>query len=88
MEELLDIDPPEDEMYHLRQSDGVLDKPFCEIISTGEMEEADTLSVGCLRELGVRAGYLRPATIYDFRSEACTSSVYPRYFRYPPKFFG
>ena len=68
MEELLDIEPPEDEMYHLRQSDGVLDKPFFHVISTAEMEKADTFSRR-LRELGVRAGYLRPPTIHDFRAE-------------------
>lgn len=56
MEELLDIESPEDEMYHLRQSDGVLNKPFFHVISTGEMEKADTFSRR-LRELGVRAGY-------------------------------
>ena len=37
-------------MYHLRQSDGVLDKPFFHVISTGEMEKADTFSRR-LREL-------------------------------------
>lgn len=68
MEELLDIEAPETEMYHLRQSDGVLDKPFFHVISTGGMEKADTLSRR-LRELGVRAGYLRSPTIHDFRAE-------------------
>lgn len=68
MEELLDIEAPETEMYYLRQSDSVLDKPFFHVISTGEMEKADTLSRP-LRELGVRAGYLRPPTIHDFRAE-------------------
>lgn len=68
MEELLDIKPPEDEMYHLRQSDGVLDKSFFHVISTGDMEKADTFSRR-LRELGARAGYLRPPTIHDFRAE-------------------
>ena len=32
VEELLDIEPPEDEMYHLRQRDGILDKPFFHVI--------------------------------------------------------
>ncbi len=68
IEELLDIKPPEDKIYHLRQSDGVLDKPFFHVISTGEIKKADIFSRR-LRELGVHAGYLRPPTIHDFRAE-------------------
>lgn len=68
MEELLEIEPPEDEMYQLRQNESVLGKPFFQVISNGEMEKADTFSRR-LRELGVRAGYLRPPTIHDFRAE-------------------
>lgn len=68
MEELLAIEPPEDEMYHLRQHESVLGKPFFHVISTGEMEKADTFSRR-LRELGIRAGYLRCPTIHDFRAE-------------------
>ena len=68
MEELLEIEPPDDEMYHLRQNESVLGKPFFQVISNGEMEKADTFSRR-LRELGVRAGYLRPPTIHDFRAE-------------------
>ena len=59
MDELLEIEPPEDEMYHLRQHESVLDKPFVHVISNGEMEKADIFSRR-LRELGIRAGYLRP----------------------------
>lgn len=55
-------------MYHLRQNESVLGKPFFHVVSTGEMEKADTFSRR-LRELGVRAGYLRPSTIHDFRAE-------------------
>ncbi|MCJ1484938.1 hypothetical protein MMC06_005111, partial [Schaereria dolodes] len=68
MEELLEIEPPKDEMYHLRQNKSVLGKPFFHMISTSEMEKADTFSRR-LRELGIRAGYLRPPTIHDFRAE-------------------
>jgi len=68
MEELLEIEPPENEMYHLRQNESVLGKPFFHVVSTGDMEKADTFSRR-LRELGVRAGYLRPPTIHDFRAE-------------------
>lgn len=68
IEELLDIKAPEIEIYYLRQSNNILDKPFFHLISTGEMEKADTLGRR-LRELGVRAGYPRTPTIYDFRAE-------------------
>ena len=68
IEELLEIEPREDEMYHLRQNESVLSKPFFQVISNRETEKADTFSRR-LRELGVRAGYLRPPTIYDFRAE-------------------
>lgn len=68
MEELLEIEPPEDEIYHLRQNKSVLSKPFFHVISTGEIEKADTFSRR-LRELGIRAGYLQPPTIHDFRAE-------------------
>lgn len=68
MEELLEIEPPKDEIYHLRQKDSVLGKPFFRVISTGEIEKADTFSRR-LRELGIRAGYLRTPTIHDFRAE-------------------
>ena len=47
--------------------DDILDKPFFYVICTGEMDKADTFS-RCLRELGTRAGYLRPPTIHDFRA--------------------
>jgi len=43
-------------------------KPFFYVISNGEIEKADIFSRR-LRELGVRAGYLRPPTIHDFRVE-------------------
>ncbi len=46
----------------------MLGKPFFHVVFTGEMEKADTFS-RCLRELGVRAGYLRPFIIHDFRAE-------------------
>lgn len=68
MEELLEIEPPEEEMYHLQQNESVFGKPFFHVISNGEMEKADTFSRR-LRELGIRAGYLRPPTIHDFRAE-------------------
>lgn len=68
MEELLEIEPPKNEMYHLRQNESVLGKPFFHVISTGKMEKADTFSRR-LRELGIRAKYLRAPTIHDFRAE-------------------
>lgn len=68
MEELLEIRLPENEMYHLWQNESVPGKPFFHVVSTGEIEKADTFSRR-LRELGVRAGYLRPPAIDDFRAE-------------------
>lgn len=68
MKELLDIESSKDEMYHLQQSDNVLDKPFFHVIFTEEMEKADTFSRR-LRKLEVRAEYLRPLIIHDFRAE-------------------
>lgn len=73
------VDPPEDEIYHLRQSDSVLDKPFFHVISTGEMEKAD-ICRRRLRELGVGARYLRPPTIHDFRAEGLyLVGMFPRF---------
>ncbi len=68
IEELLEIEPPENETYLLRQNESVLGKPFFYVVSTGETEKADTFSRR-LKELGVRAGYLWPPTIHDFRAE-------------------
>ena len=67
-EELLDIDPPNGEMHHLHLNESILDRPFFQVASTGEIEKADTFSRR-LRELGLRTGYLRPPTIHDFRAE-------------------
>ncbi len=68
IEELLEIEPLEDEMYRLRQNNHILSKLFFHVLSTGESEKADTFSRRP-RELGFRAGYLRPLTVHDFRSE-------------------
>ncbi|KAL6713008.1 hypothetical protein ACLMJK_009404 [Lecanora helva] len=68
VEELIDIEPPEDEMYQLRQRDDIFDKPFLHVISTREINKVDMFSRR-LRELGTCAGYLRSPTIYDFRAE-------------------
>lgn len=68
MEELLAIEPPNDEMYCLHQSDRVHGKPFFQAISTGQMEKASTFSKR-LKALGLRAGYIHPPTIHDFRAE-------------------
>ena len=68
IEELLAIEPPEDKIYYFRQYGSILNKPFFYMISTGEIEKADTFSRR-LRELGIRTGYLRCPTIYDFRAE-------------------
>ena len=68
IKELLAIEPPEGEIYYLRQYDNVLNKPFFYVISISEIEKADTFSRR-LKELNIRTGYLRCLTIYDFRTE-------------------
>ena len=68
MKELLTIEPSENEMYHLRQHESVLDKPFFNVISIGEMEKVDIFSRR-LRELSIRAGYPPCLIIHDFRAE-------------------
>jgi len=68
MKELLKIESSKNEMYHLRQNESVLSKPFFHVVFIDEMEKADTFSRR-LRKLRVRAGYLRPPIIHDFRAE-------------------
>ncbi|KAL2041983.1 hypothetical protein N7G274_005171 [Stereocaulon virgatum] len=69
MEELLEIEPPENEMYHLRQNEKCAQQALFSTSSPpARWKKADTFSRR-LRELGVRAGYLRPPTIHDFRAE-------------------
>ena len=46
----------------------MLDKPFFHVIFIKEMKKVDTFSRR-LRELEVRAEYLRPLIIHDFRTE-------------------
>ena len=68
MEELLDIEPSDDdEMHPLQFKKKVFDTPFFQM-STGEIQKASIFS-NRLRELGYRAGYVRPPTIHDFRAE-------------------
>jgi hypothetical protein len=68
IEELFDIDPPGEEMYHLQWDGKVLRQPFFESMSApGEIENATAYS-GRFRELGFRAGYAWPGTIHDFRA--------------------
>lgn len=68
MEELLDIEPPEEEdMFHLQWDPRVLDWPLYQR-DNGEIESAQVFSRR-LRDLGLRAGYSRPPTIHDFRAE-------------------
>ena len=85
IEELLEIEPPENEMYYLRQNKSVLGKPFFYVVSTGEIEKADTFSRR-LRELGVRAGYLRPPLSTTLGQRACTLLVGSHHFLPEPDF--
>jgi hypothetical protein len=67
MEELLDIEPPEEEeMFHLQWDPCVLDWPLYQR-DNGEIESAQVFNRR-LRDLGLRAGYSRPPTIHDFRA--------------------
>ena len=68
MEELLSIEPPEEEeMFHLQWDPRVLDLPLYQK-DNGEIDSARVFS-GRLRDLGLRAGYNRAPTIHDFRAE-------------------
>ena len=68
IDEILDIEPPEEEeMFPLQWDPHVLDLPLYQR-DNGEIESAVIFSRR-LRELGFRAGYIRPPTIHDFRAE-------------------
>ena len=67
VEELLEIEPLDEEMHHLGFKKDVLNKPFFEV-STGKIQKANTFGKH-LRDLGSRAGYVRPPTVHDFRAE-------------------
>lgn len=72
IEDLLDLEPEDDEMLHLQWKESILDRPFFKTMSSrrgeGKIELAGTLSKR-LHDLGVRAGYMRPPTVHDFRAE-------------------
>lgn len=67
MEELLDIEPPEEEMCHLQWDPRVLDMPSHQK-DNDQIDSARVFSRR-LRNLGLRAGYSRSLTIHDFRAE-------------------
>ena len=67
MDELLDIDPPDEEMFRLEWDPSVLDTPLYQR-ENGGIDSAGVFSQR-LRNLGLRAGYARPPTIHDFRAE-------------------
>ena len=68
MEKLLKIEPSKNEIYYPRYNESVLSKPFFHVIFTEKIKKADIFSKR-LKKLKVRAGYLRPLTIYDFKIE-------------------
>ena len=75
IEELLAIEPPKDGMRHLRFAKKLLDTPFFQgpdgrILTAGAFAHR-------LKNLGLRAGYLKPPVIHDFRAEICMESVRP-----------
>jgi hypothetical protein len=67
IEELLEIPPPEKEIYRLYWKPCMLDKPFYEN-QTGEIKKANSFS-SRLNGLGRCTGYPNPPTIHDFRAE-------------------
>lgn len=72
IEDLLALEPPEGEMYHLQWRNTILDQPFFKSMSArrapGKIETAVAFGKR-LRALGFRTGYARPLTIHDFRAE-------------------
>jgi hypothetical protein len=72
IEDLLALEPEDDEMLHLQWKESILNQPFFKTMSLrrgeGKIEKAGTLSKR-LHDLGVRAGYMRPPTVHDFRAE-------------------
>ena len=67
MDELLDIDPPDEEMFRLEWDPNVLNTPLYQR-EGGGIDSARVFSQR-LRDLGNRAGYASPPTIHDFRAE-------------------
>jgi hypothetical protein len=71
IEELLDLVPPDGEIYPLQWRESVVDLPFFESMSakasSGKIENANAFSKR-FQGLGFRSGYLRPPTIHDFRA--------------------
>ena len=80
IEELFDLVPPDEEMYHLQWDKNVVDLPFFESMSgrasPGKIENATAFS-GRFRGLNFRAGYPVPATMHDYRALGlCKISMY------------
>jgi hypothetical protein len=67
MDGLLDIEPPEEEIFRLEWDPRVLDTPLYQR-GDGRIDSAGVFSHRS-RDLGFRAGYARRPTIHDFRAE-------------------
>jgi hypothetical protein len=71
IEELLDLVPPDGEMYPLQWRESVVNLPFFESMSakapSGKIENASAFSKR-FQGLSFRSGYPRPPTVYDFRA--------------------
>jgi hypothetical protein len=67
MDELFDIEPLDNEMYHLEWDPQVLDLPLYQK-GNGEIDSASVFT-SRIRGLGFCAGYAQPPTTYDFRAE-------------------
>lgn len=86
IDELLGIEPPDEEMYPFHLNESVLDIPFFQD-PAGKMQKATAFG-NRLKALGLCAGYPRPPTIHDFRAEGLvltgTCTTFPPSFTLPP----
>jgi hypothetical protein len=64
---LLELEPPDEEVYQLQWDPGVLNLPFLQKCN-GKIETADTF-FRRLKQFGFHTGYRVPATVHDFRAE-------------------
>lgn len=67
MDNLLAIDPPEEEMFRLEWDQRIIDTPLYQR-GDGAIDSARVFSRRN-RDLGFRAGYTRPPTIHDFKAK-------------------
>jgi hypothetical protein len=72
LEQLLDAKPRlGDNITQLEWSDGHLDKPFYPSTSGTGVEKANALGIR-FKAAGIRAGFISPPRVHDFRAEGLT----------------